>query len=316
MIVVLGDLIADLSLRIPRFPVKAGDIERAEYMELGPGGATNVAIAAARLGLEVRCLGEVGHDRFGRVVLEGLEREGVDVTGVLITPQAETPVAGVVVDAQGEPAYLGYAGSLRMRRFPGRWQEIIQSAEALFADGWAENEAVPGIILEGMQVARASRVPTFFDPGPGNPEIDRAWMAEAASKATVLLATEDEARSLTEIDDPLDSAHKLLQGETELVVIKRGAAGCLLLTRDDEQIAPGFPVNPKDATGAGDSLDAAIIYGYLKGLSLGEMGTLANAIGAAKVQKLGTGHNMPTKAEIQSVLERFGLGAANLIEGT
>ena len=59
MIQVLGDLIADISMRLPAFPVQARDIHRLSYLEVGPGGACNVAIMAARFGLAVGCLGEI-----------------------------------------------------------------------------------------------------------------------------------------------------------------------------------------------------------------------------------------------------------------
>jgi sugar/nucleoside kinase (ribokinase family) len=90
------------------------------------------------------------------------------------------------------------------------------------------------------------------------------------------------------------------------VVIKRGMAGCFLLTEDDLHIAPGLPVVARDATGAGDSLAAAIMYGFLHQFGLQELGDLGNATGAAKVLKLGTGHNMPTVSEVNAMLQRFG----------
>ncbi len=313
MIIVLGDILADVSLRIPAFPVQAGSLLRAEYFELGPGGATNVAIVAARLGLPVACLGEVGDDRFGELVLEGLRTEKVDVSGVVVTSGAETPVAGVIVDQSGEPAYLGYPGSLQLRALPEAWLAPVRSAQALYADGWAEHDGVPAIVLEGMRQARQAGVPTFFDPGPGNPAVSRAWLAEAASLAEVLLATEDEARSLTGRRDPMASARELLSRGPKLVVLKRDVAGCVLITRDEVRIAPGLPVEARDATGAGDSLDAAVIFGYLQGLPLADLGTLANATGAAKVQKLGTGHNLPTLDEVRAMLERFDIDPAGLL---
>jgi sugar/nucleoside kinase (ribokinase family) len=71
-------------------------------------------------------------------------------------------------------------------------------------------------------------------------------------------------------------------------------------------LAAGVPVTARQASGAGDSLAAAVIYGYLHGLGLEPLGDLANATGAAKVLKLGTGHNLPTVAEVNAMLERFG----------
>lgn len=305
MIVIFGDLIADITLRIPSFPVNAGDLTRADYLGLGPGGATNVAITAARLGLEVACLGEVGDDRFGRMVLEGLQREGIETSGVVRSEGGETPVAGVVVDSSGEPAYLGYRGQLLVDEFQSAWTEQITGASAFFADGWEDHTHEHDLVLRGLQTAQEAGVPTFFDPGPGNPEFDLQWQREAVRLTTVLLATEAEASRLTGLPDPLASAKALLEEGPELVVMKRGVAGCLLLTSEATEIAPGLPVEARDATGAGDSLDAAVIYGWLKGIDLEELGALANATGAAKVRKLGTGHNVPSRQEIQDMLDRF-----------
>ena len=83
-------------------------------------------------------------------------------------------------------------------------------------------------------------MPTFFDPGPGNPAVDRDWWEEAVTLTTVLLATESETRDLTGIEDPLISARHLLTRGPEMVIIKRGSAGCRLLTEDEEHIAQAF----------------------------------------------------------------------------
>lgn len=306
MIIILGDILADYAIRVEELTIQPKDLQRVSYLALGPGGACNVAIMAAHLGLPVSTLGEVGEDLFGEIVLEGLTAEGIDVSGVIVTPEARTPVANVLVDERGEPAYLGFPGSLQVMTLPEAWRPLIQSAEALFADGWAEHEGVPAIVLEALRVARQKDIPTFFDPGPGNPEIDNVWHVEAAALATVLLATEDEARRLSGEDDPVNSARTLLSRGAKLVVIKRGMAGCFLLTEEKLHIAPGLPVVARDATGAGDSLAAAIMYGYLNRFDLQELGDLGNATGAAKVLKLGTGHNMPTIAEVNAMLQRFG----------
>jgi 5-dehydro-2-deoxygluconokinase len=316
-VVVMCDLIADLSLRIDTFPVRAQDLQQMSYPEIGPGGATNVAITASRFGLPVSCLGEVGDDRFGTVVLEGLKREGVDVTGVAVTSGAQTPVAGVLVDERGEPAYLGYPGTLTLDKLPHTWEAAIEFATAVFADGWVEHEGIAAVILKAFRHARAVKVPVFFDPGPGNPRLPKgnAWHLDAAALATVVLLNEQEAARLTALADPLAAARMLLANGAELVVLKRGVAGCLLVVQHSLQVAAGFPVEARDATGAGDSLAGAVIYGYLNGLSLPALGTLANATGAAKVRKLGTGHNMPTLTEVREVLEKFGQDPQVLISG-
>ncbi len=305
MIVVLGDLLLDISLRLPDMRTEPKDLHRVTYLELGPGGAANVAITAARLGLPVCCLGEVGDDRLGTMLLESLRLEGIDTARVVVTTGGRTPVATVLVDERAEPAYLGFRGRLNLAHLPEAWTASIQQAEALFCDGWAEYAGVPPIILESFRLARAAGVPVFFDPGPGNPELDNSWHLEAAALSRVVVATDAEAGRLSGLEDPLAAAQALLERGPDLVILKRGAAGCLLLDAAGLEIAPGYPVTARDTTGAGDSFVGAVIYGYLGGLAPPDLGILANATGAAKVLKLGTGHNMPRPAEIQAILDRF-----------
>lgn len=305
-LVVLCDLIADLALHIESFPVAATDLQKLTYIEVGPGGACNTAIMARRFGLPVACLGELGRDRFGEAVLRGLRAERIAVSGIVTDPAVRTPVAGVLVDARAEPAYLGYPGTLRLSAVPEAWRLPLQSARAVFADGWAEHAGVAALILEAFSLARAAGAAIFFDPGPGNPALDNAWHRDAASLATVVLANEGEAERLTGHAAPDAAARALLASGARLAVVKRGAAGCVLATAEEIVAAPAYPVAVVDATGAGDSLAGAVIYGYLAGLRLPALGKLANATGAAKVQKRGTGQHVPTRDEVAAVLARFG----------
>lgn len=305
-VLVLSDLIADISMRLPEFPVKARDIHRLSYMEVGPGGACNVAIMAARLGLPVGCLGEVGDDGFGLVVREGLRRERIDVANLQVTVGARTPVAGVVVDKAGEPGYLGYAGSLQIRSWPDNWTAAVQNAQALFADGWAEYKETPNLILRGFEIARQARVTVLFDPGPGNPDVDNGWMEDAIALSEVVMLNRSEAQRLVGDLDDHGLIHALQALGPRWVLLKRGAEGLLLARETVIAESTGLSVEVRDATGAGDSVAGAMIYGVLDKLPLDKLAVLANATGAAKVTKLGTGHNMPSLAEVAAVLETNG----------
>jgi sugar/nucleoside kinase (ribokinase family) len=128
----------------------------------------------------------------------------------------------------------------------------------------------------------------------------------AGQHAYALTTTEDElpliAGGRTE-----QAAYDFLLGEgIQLIVIKRGAQGCRIITVDSRVDIPAFPVTVRDLVGAGDCFNAAFIYGMLHGLSLVEAATLANAAGGAKVQKLGSGRAMPTRSEVAAVLESSG----------
>ena len=70
----------------------------AEFQRIPGGKGTNQAVAAARLGADVRFVGRVGTDTFA---LDALAAEGVDVTSVT-RDEGESGVALIFVDAQGE----------------------------------------------------------------------------------------------------------------------------------------------------------------------------------------------------------------------
>jgi ribokinase len=307
MVYILGNLIVDFLLYIEEFPVEAQALQGVSHVAIGPGGACNVAIMASRFGLPVTSLGEVGKDYFGEIVLSGLKREGIITSQVIVNENGSTPVAGVLVDPQSEPGYLGYPGEQALEDLPGEWRKGLEKGQALFADGWIEYEAMAGVILDALKTTKGSGGKTFFDPGPGNPRQDNAWHLEAAALATVVLLTESELARLTDEPDREQGARMLLDNGSSLVVVKRGPDGLVLYTAGEEIEKPGLPLTAVDATGAGDSLAGAVIYSMLNDLSLDALGTLANATGNAKILKIGTGHQVPTTAEIRAVIDQFEL---------
>jgi len=302
MLVVLCDLIADINMHVPSFPIKAGDVHRLTYLDIGPGGAANIAIMASRFGVPVTCLGEIGSDIFGQVILDGLQEEGIASDLILVEPGASTPMAGVIVDRNAEPAYLGIARGLTLDHLPESWYTRIQAARVLFADGWVEHTGVPKTILAGFQLAQASGVKVFFDPGPGNPDVPDGWILSAIQDTDVLFVNQEEAFRYSGLQDPRKAANHFLSLGPEMVVLKLGEEGITFHTKEESHHSRAFKVTSVDQTGAGDSTTGAIIYGWLNFLSIEDLGVIANATGAAKVKKRGTGKNLPTLAEIQEIL--------------
>lgn len=86
-VVVFGSLNMDLMARLPQ----PGETLSSPGFAATPGGkGANQAVAAARLGSKVRM---VGNDAFGATLRAGLEADGVDASGVGVSPGAATGVA-------------------------------------------------------------------------------------------------------------------------------------------------------------------------------------------------------------------------------
>src|SRR5271166_563288 len=101
-VTVLGSMNMDISVTVPRLPGPGATVlgSSARFAPGGKGG--NQAVAAARLGAQVRMAGCVGDDDFGRRLLAALESEGVDAEKVRVAADAPTGLAMISVDRAGE----------------------------------------------------------------------------------------------------------------------------------------------------------------------------------------------------------------------
>jgi sugar/nucleoside kinase (ribokinase family) len=302
-VVILCDLIVDLGMRFKSFPINAGDVQRLTSLQITAGGASNVAIMAARLGLSVTGLAEIGDDVFGNLLLSKLADEGIDTSAMKIVVGGTTPVAGVLVDEKSEPAYLGTNGSGKLKSLPKSWSEKIGNTDAIYASGWADHTGVTKLILKGFKVAKTLGKIVFFDLGPGNPEIDNSWINDVVKLTDVLSCNEEEALKWSGATTFKQAAGYFFSHGVKMVVLKRGAKGCSVITKHEWVELPAYPVNVVDNTGAGDSVTGALLYAVLNEWPLNEIGVLANLTGGAKVQKLGTGENLPTIKEIQRMMK-------------
>ncbi len=303
-LVSLGDLVADLVVSIPHLPVEAGRHQVASDLRLSPGGSGNFLIAGARLGQPMAALGALGADHWGQSVAEIIAGEGVDLS--LVRHTGTTTVVLVLVGQAGDHVFLGKIGEAGKIDLRSSEAALIRGAGALFCAGYTLCEAHQAAwAIEAMAVAQAAGVPVFFDPGPQLAAAPDEWRAAAWPLMDVLLTTEDEISLLG--GGTLD---EIFAVGPATIVVKRGAAGCTVYGRG--QAAPivevaGHPVPVVDTSAAGDSFDAAFIAAWIWGWPLGACAQLANAVGAAKVQKLGGGLSVPTLAEVQAVITRFNL---------
>ena len=300
-VLAIGDLVVDFVVQIDRFPVEAGRFQIDHGHVLEPGGACNLLIAASRIGLKVGALSRIGDDLHGHFLLDVLRQEGVDVSAVEVSAQKRTVVVLTLV-AEGEHTFIGGMSASPDLTIPDEWRRLIGSSRALFVEGYAFAELSPGMVLDAIATAQAAGTPIFFDPGPEVYNLGKERLGLALAASRVVLLTGEEAALATGLDDPIAAGRRLLEFGPEWVVVKQGAVGCTILTEKDALPIPGFAVTVQDTSGAGDSFDAGIIYGYLHGWSPEQTGRFANAIGAVTVSKLGAGRQVATRAEVEVLL--------------
>jgi len=258
-VVALNNLCVDIMVEMDVLPGAGAAAKRATLLQLqgSPppdtsawevGGASNFAIAAARLGVDCTCLGHLGRDSYGDFMRETMAAEGVHVQELSTRPTAETLVCWVLVDPQhqhsfcsrfdftSEPLLYGMAA------IPPAASATIHAAAALVVNGFVFDELDPTAVMQIVHDARAAHTPVFFDVGPrGKPLMaDVPKQGAEALKlllthSDVLLLTEEEAAMVTGHSDPRKAADSLLTAPGSLVrwvVLKVGKDGCFVATRD------------------------------------------------------------------------------------
>ncbi|WP_405164060.1 carbohydrate kinase family protein [Nocardia sp. NBC_01499] len=153
VVTIVGDAVIDEVLHADRIPENRRST-RSER-DLQPGGkALYRAVAAARLGLDVRLLAAIGDDDNGRLILDHLRAENVDTELVQIVPNTPTPVVVVVMTDDGVRCFVNKNVSIRLT------EDHLRTPAALAA--FAASSAVlltfeqPGDIVE--QVLESLRV--------------------------------------------------------------------------------------------------------------------------------------------------------------
>lgn len=305
-VISIGDLVVDLitPTRLPILPFHHQEI-RGMYMEAG--GGCNFNILGQRLGLDVHPVGAIGDDIFGMALTDILRAEGIDLSGVAILPGSRTCVVLDLIDRDTHAhTFVGSLAEGPLVEFTPAIEKLVRRAGAVFAQGYNLHEEQLPLLLEGvLAAARRHRVPIFCDTGPTlGHGIDSVRIRHLVESCDILMMTEEEV--------PLASGGRtgeaaftyLFEAGAQAVVVKQGGAGCTVVLPTEHITVPGFNVPLVDTVGAGDCFNAALVYGRLHGLDWWGAAELANAAGAASVQKRGSGRNAPTRAEVEGVLGR------------
>ena len=131
----------------------------------------------------------------------------------------------------------------------------------------------------------------------------RAMAQRAIARATVVVGNSEECEVALGVSDPDAAADALLEAGVRLAIIKLGAGGALLATRSERVRVPPTPIEVVCGLGAGDAFGGALCHGLLEGLSLEDIGALANAAGAHVATKLTCADAMPSLDELHRVME-------------
>jgi ribokinase len=301
---VVGSANVDYTVALPRLP-SAGETVSGGTLLVNLGGkGANQALAARRLGGEVRMIGCVGDDADGRRIRESLTAAGIGVEGLVATADAATGTALITVDAQGRN---------QIAVAPGANHSLtIDMAEPFAASiAWADVVACQletplPVVRWALGEARRHEVATILNPAPVQP-LD----PDILSHVDFLTPNEHEAARLTGLAvDSLESAReaagRLLASGAGAVLITLGEGGVLACHGYTAIHFPAFSVEVVDTTAAGDAFNGALALGLAAGGTLEQAIPLASAAAALACTKRGAQDSLPGRAEVEAFLRSLG----------
>jgi 5-dehydro-2-deoxygluconokinase len=278
------------------------------------GSPTNVAVAAARLGNRSAVITKVGDDPFGPYIRRALRDFGVDDRWVGTHPALRTPIVFCEIhppddfpllfyreptapDMTVEAAELDLDAIRAARVFwtTGTGLSAEPSRAATLAALAVRDDATDGAIT----IHDLDHRPMFWAD-----EAEAGEQARAALRhATVAVGNRDEVEVAVGTRDPLEASAALLELGVEVAIVKQGPAGVLARTADRVvEVPPVTNLGVVNGLGAGDAFGGALVHGLLAGWELERVIRLANAAGAFVASKLACADDMPTLADLESLV--------------
>ena len=309
----VGNAVIDITARVPALPERGGDVlARSSGLRVG-GAGFNVLVAAARQGLAGRFAGAHGTGPFGELVRTALQREGI---GVLLppVPDADTGFDVALTDAGGERTFITAVGA-EAQLTAGRLAAVVASpSDAVHVSGYSLVHAPSRNAIAGWLARLPPECVVLMDPGPLWRGIPAAVLATVRRRATWWSCNLTEATELSaagegsRLAEGLEAARRLAaasraEGPPGMgVVVRLGAAGCVILVPEGEPVhVPGFAVEVLDSNGAGDAHVGAFLAALAAGQHPVDAARRANACAALAVTRTGPA-TAPTAAEVDALL--------------
>jgi 5-dehydro-2-deoxygluconokinase len=274
------------------------------------GTATNVAVAAARLGRRSAVISRTGADPFGRFIHRALRGFGVDDRFVTDVPGLPTPVTFCEIFPPDHfPLYfyrLPKAPDLEIAREELDLDAIVDADIFWVTVTGLSQEPSRSATLAALEARAGSDVTVLdLDYRPmfwPNPDAATAAVAEALPLVTVTVGNREECEVAVGENEPSAAAAVLRDRGIRVAIVKRGPEGVLAV--DDAgavEVAP-VAVEIVNGLGAGDAFGGALCHAFLSGWDLARSMEFANAAGAIVAGRLACADAMPTAQEVESTL--------------
>lgn len=299
-ILMVGSIMMDLILQMPRIPHPSESILGTKYSNAGGGKGSNSAVAAAKAGGEVSICGTLGQDANGEALVSMLTEIGIDLSNLRLEEGANTGMAVIMLEEDGMNRLAIYTGA-NNNTTPAAVEAAFEGKDY---DALMMQLEIPlESNLRAFELAKARGMITCLDAGPA-----QDYPIEKFQGITILSPNETETQALVGIlptdDESCIAACKILheRSNCKYVVLKMGDKGSFIYGEDVCQMVPTFKVEAVDPTAAGDCFTGVLVKQFAETGDIVASARYASAAAAISVQQLGAQPSLPAKEAIDAFM--------------
>ena len=294
-ITVLGIFVADISFSGNKLPT-IGETILGDSYNIGPGGkGCNQAIAISRLGGKVNFISKLGDDDYGKLAINKLKKDNIDISKIIISNKHKTGVAGIHVDRNtGKNAITvvrGAPSSLTTKEID---TSLFKHSKIFLT----QLEIPIEVTLHCLKAAKEFGLINILNPAPAS-----KLSSDFFKLVDYFTPNEIEAEFYTGIkinneNDAKVSAKKLIEMGIKKVIVTLGEKGLFYSDGKEEIYLTATSDKAVDTTGAGDAFNGGFSFALLKGKKIKECLEIANKVAGFSTTRLGAGDSMPTLKDI------------------
>lgn len=303
-ILVIGSLNMDVVIEMKRMPI-VGETVLGTQMTYVPGGkGANQAYAAARLGGNVKMLGCVGEDDFGRIQRNNLTECGVDTDDLKVTGMQGTGMASIYVDECGDNTVVVVPGANAECNvsYLKEKDEALQECDYVILQMEICSDAIYHAINRAKELGKT----IILNPAP----MPDSFPDEIFPMLDYITPNETELMKLCgrggdSVEDYAKGARQLLEKGVKNVLVTLGKKGALFVNQELEALFPARKVTAVDTTAAGDCFNGAFAVALAEGKKLEEAIIFAIAASSIAVTRNGAQTSMPTREETNQIMGKW-----------
>jgi sugar/nucleoside kinase (ribokinase family) len=303
----------DQILNVDQFPLPGGYQIVRDKREQSGGTTGNMAVALARLGIDVSIASRVGDDEVGQMLIDQLQLEGCNIDYVTKSEGVPTDRGTIIVSGQDgttERTILWLQGA-RLKHGDYLPIEEFFAKDLVIVD--VDDPRLRLLLLDlPMHVSPRTRIlgtMTFLTEAEPHQALELALRHDylCGTVAELMYATGE-----TSTEAAIERFQReMILSQVRFALITDGPRGCYVVERESVEHLPAFEIDSVDPTGAGDAFAAGAAYAIIHHWDVMTTAKFANVMGALATRSFGARSSLPSLLEVHSFLQKAQTGSSN-----